>query len=159
MRENAGDDLLAFLLLRWTGLRGSDAVRITWNEVYFDRREIERVTQKRRKLVIIPIQTELLFALEAERDRRNPQASDRILLNPETDKPMSRPRLYERMKRLGRRAGIKDVHPYRFRDTMAVDMLARGASPYDVAKLLGGGLENQVNFTVTPVSQSSQKVM
>ena len=29
------------------------------------------------------------------------------------------------------------AHPHRFRDTFAVDMLARGASPYDVAKLLG----------------------
>jgi len=27
--------------------------------------------------------------------------------------------------------------PHRFRDTLAVDMLARGATPYDVAKLLG----------------------
>lgn len=187
LRENAGDDLLAFLLLRWTGLRGSDAVTITWNEVHFDRREIERKTQKRRKLVIIPIQTELLFALEAERDRRNPQASDRILLNPETDKPMIRPRLYERMKRLGKRAGVANVHPHRFRDTLAVDMLSRGASPYDVAKLLGdtietierhytpfvrelrervrnimeseGGLEGHVNFTVKLASKSDQKVM
>jgi integrase len=35
------------------------------------------------------------------------------------------------------RAGLSDVHPHRFRDTFAVDMLARGASPYDVVKLLG----------------------
>jgi len=34
-------------------------------------------------------------------------------------------------------AGLSDVHPHRFRDTFAVDMLARGASPYDVVKLLG----------------------
>ena len=38
---------------------------------------------------------------------------------------------------MGRRAGIEDAHPHRFRDTFAVDMLARGATPYDVAKLLG----------------------
>jgi integrase len=30
-----------------------------------------------------------------------------------------------------------NAHPHRFRDTCAVDMLARGASPYDLAKLLG----------------------
>ena len=38
---------------------------------------------------------------------------------------------------MGRRAGVANAHPHRFRDTFAVDMLARGASPYDVAKLLG----------------------
>ena len=32
---------------------------------------------------------------------------------------------------------MSDAHPHRYRDTFAVDMVARGASPYDVAKLLG----------------------
>src|SRR5258708_29211114 len=50
---------------------------------------------------------------------------------------MPRPRLYQRCKAMGRRAEIEDAHPHRFRDTFAVDMLARGATPYDVAKLLG----------------------
>ena len=47
LREHTGDDLLAFLVLRWTGLRGGDAVALTWQEIKFDRKEIERVTQKR----------------------------------------------------------------------------------------------------------------
>jgi site-specific recombinase XerD len=38
---------------------------------------------------------------------------------------------------LGRRAEVLDAHPHRFRDSFAVDLLSRGASPYDVAKLLG----------------------
>jgi hypothetical protein len=33
--------------------------------------------------------------------------------------------------------GVPNAHPHRYRDSFAVDMLARGASPYDVAKLLG----------------------
>jgi integrase len=41
------------------------------------------------------------------------------------------------MLALGRRAGVPHVHPHRFRDTFAVDMLLKGASPYDVAKILG----------------------
>lgn len=50
---------------------------------------------------------------------------------------MSRPRLYERIKALGDRAGVDRAYPHRFRDTLAVDMLLKGASPYDVAKTLG----------------------
>jgi len=57
--------------------------------------------------------------------------------NPYNGKPMPRPRLYQRMLALGKRAGIADAHPHRSRDSFAVDMLARGASPYDVAKLSG----------------------
>jgi integrase len=45
------------------------------------------------------------------------------------------------MVALGRRAGVPNAHPHRFRDTFAVDMLVRGASPYDVAKMLGDTIE------------------
>ena len=58
------------------------------------------------------------------------------MVNPTTDAPMTRPRLYERMLALGKRAGVPDAHPHRYRDAFAVDMLARGGSAYDVAKLL-----------------------
>jgi hypothetical protein len=33
LRKSAGSDLLAFLLLRWTGLRGSDASGLRWGEI------------------------------------------------------------------------------------------------------------------------------
>ena len=119
------------------GLRGSDAVTWRWQEIDFYRREIERVTQKCRELVIGPIHMELLFALEGESALRKPLPTDPVSINPSNGRPMPRPRLYHRMQSLGRRAGFADVHPHRFRDTFTVDMLARGASPYDVAKLLG----------------------
>ena len=141
MREQAGSDLLMFLLLRWTGLRGVDAVKLTWSEVHLDHREIERVTQKRKKRVILPLHAELVFALEAEHEKLRPQTSDRVLLNPATGNVMTRPRLYTRMLALGKRAGVAGAHPHRFRDTLAVDMLSRGASPYDVAKMLGDTID------------------
>ncbi len=141
MRIHAGADLLIFLLLRRTGFRGSDAVGITWAEVHFDRREIERVTQKRRKLVVLPIHPELLFALEVEYARRNPEPHERVLLNPSTGDPLRRPRLYARTLALGRRAGVTHAHPHRFRDTLAVDLLCAGAGIYDVARTLGDTVE------------------
>jgi len=136
-RGAAKEDLLAYLLLRWTGLRGSDAVRLTWDEIDWEEREINRLTQKRKKRVVLPIPRELFFALEAERGRKRPQPGDRILVNPATGTWMTRSRLYQRMLAVGRRAGVPDAHPHRYRDSFAVDMLARGGSPYDVAKLLG----------------------
>jgi integrase len=136
IKDAAGVDLFIFLLLRWTGMRASDVVGLTWANIHFDRREIERITQKRRKPVIIPIHSELLFALEVEFARRSPRLDDQVLPRNREGGRMTRPRLYQRCKAMGRRAGIDDAHPHRFRDTFAVDMLARGATPYDVAKLL-----------------------
>ena len=123
------------------GFRGSDAVTLLFRELHFDSKEAERLTRKRKKKVVLPLHPELLFALEAERDRRNAQPTDRVLLSPTTGKPLTRPRLYQRMVALGLRAGVPNVHPHRFRDTFAVDWLLRGASPYDVAKMLGNTIE------------------
>jgi len=106
-----------------------------------DRGEIERLTQKRRKKVILPIHTELRFALELERDGRRPGPTDRVLLNPATGNSMTRPQLYRCIQSLGRRAGVPTARPHRFQDTLAVDLLIRGASPYDVAKMLGDTIE------------------
>jgi integrase len=182
LRDHSGDDSLSFLLLRWTGFRGSDGVALTWEEVHFESKEIERVTQKRKKKVVLPIHTELLFALEANFIRRNPQPTDRVLLNPATGRPLTRPRLYQRMLGVGKRAGVPDARPHRFRDTLAVDMLMRGASPYDVAKMLGDTIETVekhytpfvkelrerlrsmlennagLEFIVTPASQSMKQI-
>jgi integrase len=141
LRQAAGADFLAFLLLRWTGLRGSDVVGLRWEEIDWETREINRLTLERRKRVLLPIHQELFFALEVERDHRHPQPEDRVLLNPATGRPLTRPRLYQRMLALGRRASVLDSNPHRFRDTFAVDLLSRGASPYDVAKLLGDTVE------------------
>lgn len=158
LRDLAAKDLLAFLLLRWTGFRGSDAVSLTWKEVHFDRKEIERLTQKRRKTVILPIHTELLFAIEAEYERRKPELSERVLLNPFTGKAFTRPRLYQRIVALGKRAGVADCHPHRFRDTLAVDLLSRGASPYDVAKMLGDTIETVEKHYMPFVKELRERV-
>jgi integrase len=137
LRQAAGRDLLAFLLLRHTGLRGFDATDIRWSEIDFRERMLSRLTHKRQKQVWIPLHPELQFALEAACEERRPKPSDHVLLNPATGRAMSRPRLYERIKGMGERAGVTRAHPHRFRDTLAVDMLLKGASPYDVAKTLG----------------------
>ena len=144
LRQAAGEDLFTFIILRWTGLRGSDAVRLRWQNIYFDQGingEVEIVTQKRSKTAIVPLSSELRNALEdvqAERSKEQKiQPDDFVLRNPEFDQPFSgRKRLYERMKALGLRAGVRRVTPHCFRDTFACDMLARGASIFDVAKML-----------------------
>ena len=137
LREAADEDLLIFLLLRWTGLRGSDAVTLRWKEIDWRDKGINRLTQKRLKRVWVPLHPELLFVLDVERQQHQPESDDYVLLSPATRKPLTRPRLYERMRALGRQAGVENVHPHRFRDTFAVDMLLKGLSPYDVAKILG----------------------
>lgn len=101
---------------------------------------------------------QLLFALEAEHEKLKPEPSAQVLLNPATGTAMTRPRLYSRMLALGKRAGVAGAHPHRFRDTLAVDMLCRGASPYDVAKLLGDTIETVEKHYMPFVKELRQRV-
>jgi integrase len=145
LRKSAGEDLFMFLLLRWTGLRGSDALNLRWENVRFDRGtngEIEVLTQKRSKIAIIPLSSELHNALDDLHNERKPRKEDQVLHNPEKGRPFtSRARLYERTKAMGIRAGVTRVTPHCFRDTFACDMLARGAGIFDVAKMLADTVE------------------
>jgi integrase len=148
LREHAGQDLFTLLVLRWTGLRGSDAINLRWRDIRFDRGvngEIEVLTQKRSKIAIVPLSTELRNALEdvaGARYGRKIQHDDFVLYNPETNKPfVSRWRLYRRIVMLGVRAKVARATPHCLRDTFACDMLAREASIYDVAKMLADTVE------------------
>lgn len=47
LRDAAGPDRLSFLLLRHTGMRGSDVVGLQWREVDWASKEVNRLTQKR----------------------------------------------------------------------------------------------------------------
>ena len=74
LRQAANEDLLAYLLLRWTGLRGSDAVRLTWDEIDWEAREINRLTQKRKKRVVLPSRRNFISPSKpnATSERHNP---------------------------------------------------------------------------------------
>ena len=58
-------------------------------------------------------------------------------MNPATGRPLTRPRLYQRMLALGKRAGVLDSHPHRFRDTFAVELLLASVPIERVSILLG----------------------
>jgi integrase len=140
LRKCAKEDFPTFLLLLKTGLRGGDAIRLQWNNIHFDRGangEVEILTEKRQKLAIIPLTNELRNLLEEVYKERKPKPVDQVLWNPETGSPFAhRARMYERIKKLGIRAGLERATPHCFRDTFACDCLARGISIYDVAKML-----------------------
>jgi hypothetical protein len=61
------------------------------------------------------------------------------------------------MVALGRRAGVSNVDPHRFRDNFAVDLLLRSASPYDVAKMLGDTIET-VEYCMPFVRELRERV-
>lgn len=123
-----GKGLLAFHLLQYTGMRGSDVVGLTWGQVDFDSKTIVRNTQKRGTEVRIPIHEYLLSTLYPWRASQN----EALVLE-----GMTRPQLYTLVQKLGEKAGVSNCRPHRFRSTLATELLAKGTSIHDVALLLG----------------------
>jgi integrase len=137
MRSHSEGDRLLFLLLRWTGLRASDAIGLTWGDLSLDQRQIEYVQHKNpRKRKLRPIHDELLSALRTEHQRRNPRQNEHVLQDA-NGKPFTREYVRRRIMAIGRRSGVPYAYPYRLRHTFAVDLLLRGFAPCCVARLLG----------------------
>lgn len=140
--RHAGTDLLTVLVLLRTGFRRSDAIKLQWKHV--GSTHIALTAQKNGNKVRIPMSADLTSALAAVRTERygkvdsEEYANDFVLLNPYTGSPFNTgKKLYERVKRVGERAGVKRVHPHRFRDTFAKDCFAKGCDITEVANFLG----------------------
>lgn len=140
--RNAGADLLSVLVLLRTGLRRSDAIRLQWKHV--GPTHISMTAQKNGKKVRVPLTTDLSEALATVRNERygtieaDEYASEFVLQNPYTQKPFDTgKKLYERIKNVGERAGLKRAHPHRFRDSFAKDCFLKGCTVAEVAAYLG----------------------
>lgn len=140
--KHAKGDLLALLVLLRTGLRRSDAVRLQWKHV--GPTHVSITATKNGSKVRVPIQTDLAAVLEQARRDRYPTlepddyAEDFVLINPATKQPFhTGQKLYERMLRIGQRAGVVRVHPHRFRDSFAKVAFLNGATIDEVAAWLG----------------------
>ena len=102
---------------------------------------MEITTQKRGKVAIVPLATELRENLESLYNERKPSSEDYVLFNPETGKPFAdRAVLSRRVIELCDRAGVKGS-AHCFRDTFACDMLTRGIGVFEVAKMLADTVE------------------
>ena len=122
---------LVFLLFRFTGLRGSDVAALTWGDVDLNNKVLRVQTKKRKKWVSIPLVPELYDQLVRETEGAGFVMEDKIIPG------ATRAKLYKTIKELGEKAGVPNAHPHRFRSALACELLAKGATLFDVAKLLG----------------------
>lgn len=137
MDESAeGEVRLVYLLLRWTGLRVSDVAALTWGAVDLGARTLVWLTQKRKKLVCIPLSEELT----AELKKYQGPAGDRIIPS------ATRASIYQMVKALGAKSGVENVHPHRFRSTFCCTLLEKNATIFDIASILGDKVATVEDF-------------
>lgn len=133
------DKALLSLLLD-TGTRISEACGIKIGEVDFKNGRI-LVTGKGSKSRYVSIGRscrQALWAYVSERYPKDvPNPDENLFLDVENWRPLNRDSARNLLKRLGEKAGIRGVHPHRFRHTFAIMYLRNGGDIFTLQRMLG----------------------
>jgi integrase/recombinase XerD len=142
---------IVIFLLRWSGLRVSEACSLLWEDVDFGTGRIRvRESKSDAGLRQIPLAPELETELRAWKKHlagRNLFAPESPVLITRNRTPMSLTFAWRLVKRVSHRAGVRprdgkgdnisDVTPHTLRRTFGSHLLNRGLGLEDVSKLLG----------------------
>ena len=123
--KNADRDRAIIYLLLDTGARASELVGINKADINLEKRTI-KVLGKGNKQRLLPFSktTALVLSFYLESVQNRPF-------------PITRTGLRLLMWRLGKRAGVSDCHPHRFRHTFAITYLRNGGDIYTLQAILG----------------------
>lgn len=131
-------DEAIILMLLDSGLRASEMCNLTIGDVDMNTGEVavEKGKGDKDRTVLIGKGTrKTLWRYLVERDDRDDETAPLFLSEKNT--PLNRDSLRLIVKRLGKRAGVKNVHPHRFRHTFAINYLRGGGDIFTLQVLLG----------------------
>lgn len=129
-------DLALLEFLYASGCRVSEVVRLDRSDINFLTRDAVVLGKgnKERTIYLTPVALMRLSDYLNSRTDENP-ALFAGLKSPH--KRLSKSGIETVLKAVGKRAGVENVHPHRYRRTLATNLLDRGANIQDVAAILG----------------------
>lgn len=127
-------DLALVEFLYATGCRVSEVVRLNASDIDFaSRKAIVHGKGNKQRVVYFDEVTENDLAAYLQTRTDNSPA---LFAGKGTDR-LSKAGIECILRKLGRAAGVENVHPHRYRRTLATNMISRGAQIQDVAAVLG----------------------
>jgi integrase/recombinase XerD len=136
MRNSADRNRALLLLLLDTGMRASELCSLRVGGVDNHNRRV-RVMGKGSKERTIPFSPRTGQTLWRYLTSRTDLRANDPLISKMEGHVMNRSRLLKILVTLGKRSGVSDVHPHRFRHTFAIQYLRNGGDPYTLQALLG----------------------
>lgn len=127
---------IIYLLLD-TGMRATELCTARINQVDFKNRRITVFGKlsKERYLPFCARTGQAIWKYLAA-ERRNAPLNEPLFTTTQGEE-MDRDRLLKQIHGIGRRAGVEDAHPHRFRHTFAITYLRNGGDPWSLQVMLG----------------------
>lgn len=139
-RPTALRDVLLVLLALDTGLRVSEIASLTIGDVSGSNGEINvrpiNSSKKNKPRTVFIGQATKRALWRYLTTREEDDVSSPLFLSKERH-PMNRTSIREILVKIGKRAGVKDVYPHRFRHTFAIEYLRNGGDVFTLQRLLG----------------------
>ena len=130
-------DRALIITLYGTGIRASECAGLRESDVDFGN-SIIQVTGKGGHQRVVPLNTEVIAALQNYRKARGELSPEQGFFQSRNGNPMTRNGIYERVRVHGRKAGIEKVlSPHRLRHTFATHLVKEGVDLLTISKLLG----------------------
>ncbi|MEX0885483.1 MAG: tyrosine-type recombinase/integrase [Phycisphaeraceae bacterium] len=124
-------------MLYGTGMRASECAQLTEQDLDLDEKTV-RVTGKGGHQRALPLNKQVVAALEAYRVARGPLMPFAPVFRSRTGNALSRGSIYERVRTYARKAKIgKAVSPHRIRHSFATHLMRSGVDLVTLRDLLG----------------------
>lgn len=127
-------DLALVSFLYSTGCRVSEVARLNMSDIDFETQEVNVIGKGDKERTVYLTDVAIMHLREYLIERRD--FSEALFTGKGTTR-LGKSGIRAILKRIEQKTGVKNVHPHRFRRTLATDLLNRGMSVQDVAEILG----------------------
>ena len=138
-----------------TGVRVSECTSVKLSDINFKRNEVRIIGKGNKERMVYLSNTARSFMIIhiGTRDR---SSDEPLFIGSKNTSPLSPHQIENILRELGKRAGVENVHPHRFRRTFASD-LWRADVPIETIKVLMGHTNIQTTLRYIEIDQSKIK--
>lgn len=127
-------DMALVHFLHATGCRVSEVVAVDITDIDFQNRELVVYGKGGKERTVYLTTVAAMYIQEYISSRED---DSKALFVGKGSKRIKKNAIETILRKLGKRAGVDNVHPHRFRRTLATELIDRGAALQDVQRILG----------------------